>query len=105
MSAGDVDGWPVWVRTWVLPYLGESALLPVWLAIWGHVILLLGLSMLATWRGGSIVPLLGWTLGSVGLLAWELRLFRRPGRVGAWIVLSWIFGLGIAWLGERTGVF
>lgn len=100
-------GWPDWIERWVLPYLREPALAPVLVALLGHVVVVLAPLMLWSWRTGSGVAaglLVGLGLGSLGLCAFELWRFRRPGAVTLTLLVLWAVSVGAAWFGERTGV-
>lgn len=102
--AASAEGrWPVWVETWVLPYVREPVLWPVLIAILGHVVVLFALGALNVWRGESwtaAVLSVAFTVGSVG---WEYRVMRRPGPIAAWIALTWLVSIGLVVLSVRTG--
>lgn len=101
-------GWPDWVEQWVLPYLREPVLLPVLIALLGHVVVGLSPLMLAVWRTGNpaaIAALALLSAASVGLSLFEARSQRRPGAVTLTIAGTWLASVGVAVLAERTGVF
>ncbi|MEZ4237895.1 MAG: hypothetical protein R3F59_17450 [Myxococcota bacterium] len=100
-------GWPDWMERWVLPYVREPALLPVLLALLGHVVVVLVPLMLGTWRtghGAVVALLVAAVLGSVGLVGFESVRFRRPGAVTLTVLGTWAVSVGLAWFCERTGV-
>lgn len=100
--------WPEWIDTWILPYLQESALWPVLVAVLGHVVVGLVPLLLAVVRSGSVpagLALGGLGLGSLGLCAVEARHLRRPGIVCGVTAATWACAIGLAWLCERTGVW
>lgn len=100
-------GWPEWVETWVMPYLEESALWPVLIALLGHVVLLFAVMILAFAR--SLNPLAGFgvgllVLGSVDLVRNERAAMGRLGRVTWTVVLTWLASLLTAWGLGSVGV-
>jgi hypothetical protein len=99
--------WPPFLAEWVLPYLREPALMPVLLALLGHVVVVLAPLMLAVWRVHSVEAALLLLLvagGSVFPLRWECLDEGRPGGVSATVVLTWLASVAAAYFGDRTGV-
>lgn len=99
--------WPEWVEKWVLPYLGETALWPVLIAVIGHVVALLTLVVLTAWR--EPLPIgafgLGLMLVITSRLAWvEIRFYKRPGAMSGFIALCWALSFGGAIFAEHTGL-
>ena len=91
-----------------MPYLRETALWPVLIAILGHVWVVVALVLLGVWRdtAGAVTwaVLIGLGLGSLALVVTELRLFRRPGGMTAVVLGSWLASGVIAYASEVTGV-
>ena len=103
-----VPGWPVWIETWVLPYVREPSLWPVLVALLGHVVVGIAPLVLYVVRTGSVeagLVLVGLVLASVGLVGFEVFRFRWPGGVTAALVATWATSLGLAWVADRTGTF
>ncbi|MBX2798289.1 MAG: hypothetical protein KTR31_11485 [Myxococcales bacterium] len=98
--------WPAWVEEWVLPYLHNRALWPVWFAILGHVVVVLAGLMLLGWRGTTD----GWVLtavllaASAALTVQEVRVSGRLGGVALSLGLLWLTSVGLAVLAEQTGI-
>lgn len=101
-------GWPLWIETWVLPYVREPTLWPVLVALLGHVVVGIVPLVLFVVRSGSVrggLVLGGMVVGSLGLFGFEVFRFRRPGAVSVVVGATWVVSLGLAWLADRTGVF
>lgn len=100
--------WPDWVEEWVMPYLDNRALWPVWFALIGHVVVgvaglvLVGVrsSLPEAWVA---VALLG--LGSAWLVQREWRVAGSLAGVTLTVGLTWAAALGLAGLAEATGLF
>lgn len=102
------SGWPTWIEEWVLPYLENRALWPVWIALIGHVVVGVAGLLLVGIRSGLpeawiAVGLLG--LGSLWLVGKEWQVRSSPGGVTLTVVLGWLLSGGLVWLAERTGMF
>jgi hypothetical protein len=91
------------MENWVIPYLREQSLWPVLFALLGHVVVILALALLATWRGEGVVGTVLMSAISVGLVGWEVRIFGRPGGMTRSVVLTWIAGIVMAAIGVHTG--
>ncbi|HHO50737.1 MAG TPA: hypothetical protein ENK18_07640 [Deltaproteobacteria bacterium] len=99
--------WPEWIETWVWPYLSNSTLWPVWVALLGHVVVVITGLLLLAWREGTPeawLLLLLLSLGSAVLGIQELRVSGRPGGVIASLVLTWLASMGLGWLSGATGI-
>lgn len=99
--------WPEWVEDWVLPYIAEPALLPVLLALLGHVVVVIAPLVLALVRTGSgyaAAGLLALAVGSAVAVRWELKVHRAPSGVTATVVGTWAVSLLAAWGADRLGV-
>lgn len=89
--------WPPVIETWVMPYLGETFLWPVLVAVIGHVVALQALIVLNAWR--QPLPLAGFACGLLVVLTlrlmWtEIAFYRRPRGVSLFLGICW--GLSIA---------
>ncbi len=88
--------WPDWFEKWVLPFLGETALWPVLVAVIGHIVALQTLILLTAWR--QPLPLGAFGAGLLlvisGRLAWtELSFYERPGPMTWFILLCWALSI------------
>ncbi len=95
--------WPAWVEDWVWPYLSESMLWPVWIALLGHVVVVVAGMMLVAWRDGTPEAWIGLAvlgLASAALAIWELRIDGRPGGMSLSLLGTWLSSLALA---ESTG--
>jgi hypothetical protein len=99
--------WPEAVDKWVIPYLSDSTLWPVLVALIGHVVALLALIVLAAWR--RPMPIAGF--GCFVILAiscrvvWtEIAFYRRPRGVTLFIVICWTIACAMAAAGDHFGV-
>jgi hypothetical protein len=99
-------GWPPWVEQWVLPFIRESGLWPVLVALLGHVLVLIAPLLLALWRGnpGASVPLTVLILASFWLCKTEHEANGRLGAVTGVVLGSWLASAGLAWVAHTTGV-
>lgn len=100
------DAWPLWVRTWVMPYLQESALWPVLIALLGHVVIVIAPLLLGLARGNPAMalPLTVLVMLSFWLCKTEIQASRRPGVVSAVVALTWIASAIVGWGGGATGL-
>jgi len=106
-SPASPSGWPGWIDEWILPYLHNRNLWPVWLALIGHVIVAVAGLGLLTWRTGlpeAGIALALLALGSGWLVAQEARI-TGPSGVTLTVALGWASSLGLAALAEATGLF
>ncbi len=98
---------PDWVDRWVIPFMGESVMWPILVAVVGHLATLLALLLLVGWRKPVPFGLFGVGLALLvtARLAWvELGFYRRPRHLTGFLVGSWILAVGIAVVGARLGV-
>ena len=100
-SSDERPGWPRWVRTWVLPFMEDSALWPIWLVVLGHIALVEALALLSAIRGEGVWALVGFLLCSVSLLVMEFRLSDRPAGVSASVGATWLVAGFVAWSATR----
>jgi hypothetical protein len=98
--------WPPWVERWVLPYVDIPALLPVLIAVMGHVVILVVLVVLEAWRSrnpfaiAAVVVLLA---GTVRVVVEEWRRLRRIGPLSATLAAAWAATVGTAALAQHYG--
>jgi hypothetical protein len=100
------SSWPPWVERWVLPYVAIPALLPVLIAVMGHVVILVALVVLEAWRSRNPFAILGVLvlLGATGrVLVEEFRRLRRPGPLTATLACSWAATVAVVALAEHYG--
>ncbi|MEN0064038.1 MAG: hypothetical protein AAGA48_17935 [Myxococcota bacterium] len=100
--------WPAWIEEWVLPYLNNASLWPVWIALIGHVVVgIAGLMLLGVRQSlpeaWFVLVLLG--LGSGWLVAKEWQVSAKLGGVALTVVLGWAASAGLAWLAEAIDLF
>ncbi len=99
--------WPDWVEKWVLPFLDETSLWPVLIAVIGHIVALLTLVVLTAWRQPLPVGAFGVGLMLVisGRLAWtEISFYQRPGAMTGFIALCWALSIGGAVFAQHYGL-
>lgn len=101
------SGWPAWIDEWVLPYLENRALWPVWVAVIGHVVVAVAGIVLVGLRTGLPEAWIGVGLAVVGSAWLVVREARAsgPGGVTLTVVLAWLGALGLVGLAEATGIF
>lgn len=106
-GSGPQKGWPPWVKQWVLPYVQETGLLPVLMAILGHVVVILAPLMLAIARGATAaaLPLTVLVMGSFWLCKTDFEENGRPAGVTFTVVSVWIASAALAYVAGTTGVF
>lgn len=101
------SGWPAWVDEWILPYLQNRALWPVWVALIGHVVVAVaGLVLLGVRTGlpEAWIAVGAMVVGSGWLVIRDARA-SGPGGVTLTVAIGWVTSLGLAWLAEETGLF
>lgn len=103
----ELPGWPPFVSTWILPYLGEPGLWPVLVAILGHVVVLIAPMLLGIWRGAAImaVPLTAVLMGSFSLIRMEVRSIGRPRWFTFTVVGCWVGAVLVAYITGVNGIF
>ena len=99
--------WPHWMEKWVLPFLSDTALWPVVVAGIGHIVALLALVLLTAWR--KPLPIGAFGAGLLFLLtakiAWtEIRFYKRPGPMTAFLALCWALSIGSAIFADHHGL-
>ncbi len=99
-------GWPGWVRQWVLPFVEEVGLMPVLVALLGHVVVIVGPLLLAVGRGnvGASLPLTAIVLASFWLCKTEHEDRGSLGLVSATVGGTWVAAVLFAVLCARTGI-
>ncbi len=107
---GDVerDRWPLWARYWILPYLEDTALWPVLMAVLGHVVVLIvPLLVFAQRSGHPVAYLFLAALGFVSVqLVWvEVQALRRPGALTGVVVVTWGVSIPLASYTGQLGIF
>jgi hypothetical protein len=98
------SSWPPWVERWILPYMAIPALLPVWIAVIGHVVLIAGLVVLEAWRSRNpfaIAGVLVLLAGTGRVLVEEWRRLRRPGPLAATLAIGWAATVALVALAAR----
>ena len=98
--------WPPWVERWVLPYVDIPALLPVLIAVMGHIVILAALVVLEAWRSRNpfaIVAVLALVAGTIRVLFEEWRRLRRLGPLSATLAAGWAATIGTVALAEHYG--
>lgn len=99
--------WPGWVARWVLPYVEESALWPVFLVLLLHVSLAIAfLAVSAIWRGflPAWMGLWFFVIGSIEVVRMEWRARKKLGGFAFSVALVWVAAAGLAWLSGTYGL-
>ena len=94
-NAPDQVQWPPWFKNWVLPYVEESLLWPIFFAVWIHFVMALGVMMAMTIRdqpllGGAVLFVILSGTGRAIWFEWQVR--GRPGMIAVLLILTWICG-------------
>jgi len=87
--------WPPWFEKWFLPYVSESALWPVFFALWAHAVMGLAVAVSVSLRTNLFFGLAGLVilLSITGRMVWfEIEMRGRPGRLFLFCVLTWLAG-------------
>jgi hypothetical protein len=98
--------WPPWVERWVLPYVDIPALLPVLIAVMGHVVIIAALVVLAAWRSRNplaIAAVAVLVVATVRVLIEEWRRLGRPGPLSATLAAGWVATIATVAIAVRTG--
>ena len=98
--------WPPWVERWVLPYVDIPALLPVLIAVMGHIVILVALVVLEAWRSRNpfaIAAGVALLAGTSRVLVEEGRRLRRLGPLSATLAGGWAATIGTVMLAEHYG--
>jgi hypothetical protein len=86
------SSWPPWVEHWILPYVAIPALLPVLIAVMGHIVILAVLIVLEAWRSTNpfaIAAVGALLVGTARVLLEEWRRLRRLGPLSATLGVGW----------------
>ena len=108
MSDREPDGWPLWARSWILPYFEDSALWPVLIAILGHVLVLIVPLLAFAYRSRNPVSyvFIAALVFVTGQLAWvEFRAVGRPGAITGVVAVLWASSIPLAWYTGKIGIF
>jgi hypothetical protein len=100
------SSWPPWVERWVLPYVNIPALLPVLIAVMGHIVILVALVVLEAWRSRNPFAIAATVLllaGTVRVLFEEWRRLRRLGPLSATLAIAWLATIGTVALADHYG--
>lgn len=100
--------WPVWVETWILPYVDDFALWPVLVALLGHVLVVMVPLEIALVRGPSMAAaaVLAAMLAATGeLVRMEWKARGRPGLLTAIGVGMWTVSVPCAYYAGLYGIF
>ncbi len=102
------SGWPPFFEKYVLPYARDPLLWPVTFAVLAHGSVVLAPLFLHMARGFAPASILASALigaGTIKVMTFEWRAIRRPGAVTALLALTWLGGVGLAWLANEHGVY
>ncbi len=106
-GAAEVTGYPLWVERFVLPFVRDSSLLPILIAIIGHFSIALAPLLLWVFRAHNPVgaaALLGFLVLSVEVVSLDLKAARRPAGLSAVLFSTWALAGLFAWIGNRYGL-
>ena len=90
----------------MLPYVDIPALLPVLIAVMGHIVILVALVVLEAWRSRNpfaILMVLALLAGTVRVLVEEWRRLRRLGPLSATLAGGWAATIGTVALAQHYG--
>ena len=101
------SGWPVWVERFVMPYMQETALWPVLLALLGHTVVIIAPILTNVARGWlpAFVPLFVVVNLSGWLIYADVRRKWRPGAVTATVAITWVLATIVAVAAYKTNIF
>jgi hypothetical protein len=100
------SSWPPWVERWVLPYVNIPALLPVLIAVMGHIVILVALVVLEAHRSRNpfaIIVTAMLAVGTLRVLVEEWKRLRRLGPLSATLAMGWAATIGTVALAEHYG--
>ena len=103
----DIEPRVHWLERLLTAYVDEPALWPVLFAIVGHLAVLIALPLLQVIRSGSLLSmavLVVLAAPSLAAVRWEWRKKGRPGSGSFVVLLTWLTGLGMAWLGDTYNI-
>lgn len=103
----DPPGWPQWMRDWVLPYIEEELLWPVYAALVGHVVVVFAMALLGTWRGNEkeVFVLVASIVLSIATVAYEWRCTRKLRGVTIGVVVTWVLSVLGAWAADAYEIY
>src|SRR5215468_3692479 len=102
----ETSSWPPWVERWVLPYMDIPALLPVLIAVMGHIVILVALVVLEAHRSRNPFAIAATALlvaGTLRVLFEEWKRLRRLGPLSATLAMGWAATIGTVALAEHYG--
>jgi hypothetical protein len=102
------SAWPPAFEKYVLPYARDALLWPVTFSVLAHGSVVLAPLFLHMARGfapGSILAAALIGAGTIKVMSFEWKAIRRPGAVTALLTLTWLGGVGLAWLANKHGVY
>jgi hypothetical protein len=97
---------PWWYREWVRPYIADSALWAIAIAVAGHIAVAIAPLLLGVIRTGhplAWVMLLLVVAGSLQVIRFEVSLERRPAGLTVMVLGTWMLSGVIAWVALETG--
>ena len=96
---GSPEGVPRWF-IFILPYFSDLLLVPVLMALLGHVALLLSALMVWLTRGtvAAAVVLLIMAVGTVQLVRLEVRAVGKLRGVAISLALTWVGSVALTWV-------
>ncbi|MEZ4316934.1 MAG: hypothetical protein R3F61_05510 [Myxococcota bacterium] len=99
-------GWPPWVQQWVMPFLQESGLWPVLVAILGHVVILIAPMLAALSRGNRAMslPITVVVMVSFWLCRTEYEATGRLRGVTLVVVLVWLASIALGAVAGHYGI-
>jgi hypothetical protein len=89
-----------------MPYVRESALWPVLVALLGHVVIVIAPILLGLARGNAAMalPLTMLVMGSFWLCKTDVQAGGRPGAVSLVVLLTWLMSALTGWAGGASGL-
>jgi hypothetical protein len=100
--------WPLWYQRSILPFIEESALWPVLIAIWGHLVVALAAYILHQYR--TVSPLLGLLGIWLCFLSYKAIQFERTHRgrmagLSFTVISSWLCSVLLAKFVDYSGLY
>jgi hypothetical protein len=104
--APEPSSWPPFVERWILPYTHVPGLVPVLIAIMGHIVILVVLVVLEAWRERN-----PFAIAASAVLVWltlrvwweEWKRLRRVGPLTVTLACSWVATFVVAALAMYYG--
>ena len=100
--------WPDWYSQWVLPFLDEPAIWPVFIAIWGHFVVALTGFILSLYRDRSpivMIVALWLFFACYKAMQFEKNHSGRYGKLTSSIVATWLASVALAWFVDYAGLY